>query len=273
MINLIIYPSDVEDNHVIDDLFTFESTLANKYGSAVALINYDEFKLMEKDLAVTFLTEQPEYPCTAVYRGFPLTPERYNSLYEHLKLIGIKLINNPTEYANTHHFNNSYEKLMNCTPKIAVFNGDEIIDWDEVRDYFHNKFIIKDFDLRNEIFDFTYTDKQLDARVAEFKEFYYKYRGIVILQEYVEIQRKFKALYYKGRLIAVNSLDKSNKEEIKQVKKFAEHLPKLDSHFYALELALTSDNKLIVLNSVDGQYCESSSIDWCETLYEKLFSK
>ena len=215
-----------------------------------------------------------------------LKPEQYEQLYEICKLCNIKLINNVEEYKNAHWFHKAYDKISSYTPMIAVFSDDDIIEWNEVRDYFSGKFMIKDYvkSVKGydypEWLDFTYTDKQLDEMVAKFKELRGDlYTGGIILKEYVNLKKtsgkthEFRGFYYKGRLVALYHNSDNNKDDLSAVKKFAESVPKLDSNFYTIDFAYRNDDKLIIIECGDGQVSGLPSLIEAEALHEQLFNR
>ena len=286
MEKLVLYPSEYGKSRTVDRDYEFEKALTDKFGVYTALLNYDEFTCMGKSPKLTFLTDIPEEPVEGIYRGWMLKPEQYEQLYEVCKLCNIKLINNVEEYKNAHWFHRAYDKISSYTPMIAVFNDKDIIEWSEVRDYFSDKFMIKDYvkSVKGydypEWLDFTYTDKQLDEMVARFKELRGDlYSGGIILKEYVNLKKtsgkthEFRGFYYKGRLVALYHNSDNNEDDLEPVRKFAESVPKLDSHFYTIDFTYRNDDKLIIIECGDGQVSGLPSLIEAEALHEQLFNR
>lgn len=286
MEKLVIYPSEYGQSRVVDRDYEFEKALTDKYGVYTALLNYDEFTCMGVKPKLTFLTDIPEEPVEGIYRGWMLKPEQYLELYKECEKHGIKLINNVEEYKNAHWFHRAYDKISSYTPMIAVFDDNDIIEWSEVRDYFSGKFMIKDYvkSVKGydypEWLDFTYTDKQLDEMVARFKELRGDlYSGGIILKEYVNLKKtsgkthEFRGFYYKGRLVALYHNSDNNEDDLEPVRKFAESIPKLDSHFYTIDFAYRNDDKLIIIECGDGQVSGLPSLIEAEALHEQLFNR
>lgn len=286
MEKLVIYPSEYEKCREVDRDYEFEKALTDKFGVYTALLNYDGFTCMGENVKLTFLTDKPEEQVEGIYRGWMLKPEQYETLYRECEKQGIKLINNAEEYKNAHWFNRAYDKISAYTPMIAVFSDDDIIEWNEVRDYFSGKFMIKDYvkSVKGydypEWLDFTYTDKQLDEMVAKFKELRGDlYTGGIILKEYVNLKRtsgkthEFRGFYYKGRLVALYHNSENNEDDLEPVRKFAESMPKLDSKFYTLDFAYRNDDRLIIIECGDGQVSGLPSLVEAEALHEQLFNR
>ena len=284
MQKIVIYPSEYGKPRKVDTEYEFEKTITDKFGVYTALINYDEYIYMGKNLHLTFLTDIPEEPTEGIYRGWMLSPEQYKVMYESLKLANIVLVNNPEEYKNAHWFNRAYEKISDYTPKIAVFSDKDTIDWNEVRAYFSGKFMIKDYvkSVKEwdypEYLDFTYTDKELDTLVEKFKEIRGDlYTGGIILKEYASLKKtsgkthEFRGFYYKGRLITLYHNSENYEDDLIPIKEFAESMPKLDSNFYTIDFALTSDNKILIIETGDGQVSGLPTIEEAEALHEQLF--
>ena len=295
---LIIYPCDFGNINKVDEDYAFEKAIADKNGIKTIMFNFDEYMTMgtKLKLNITNLGNVDDKEIFAIYRGWMMKPEQYESFYTDLyKSYRIKLINTPLEYASAHCFNMAYDKIMDYTPKIAVFSEGEVkyIDWNNVKAYFNKKFIIKDYvkSVKDwdfpEYFDCTYTDEELDKWLNKFIELRGDlYTGGIIFKEYVELDRtngkthEFRAFYYKGRLITLycnsnneedlNSQSKLNKHEklIKQVKKFAELVPKLNSQFYTIDFAIKKNGDIIIIETGDGQVSGLPSPNEAEQLYE-----
>lgn len=284
MKKVIIYPSEYGKSRKVDSEYEFEKAITDKFGVDTALINYDEFTCMGEKVKLTFLTDVTEELVEGIYRGWMLKPEQYETLYRECEKQGIKLINNPEEYKNAHWFNRAYEKISEYTPKIAVFSDKDTIDWNEVRQYFSSKFMIKDYvkSVKEwdypEYLDFTYTDKELDTLVEKFKELRGDlYTGGIILKEYVSLKKtngkthEFRGFYYKGSLITLYHNSENYEDSLTPIKEFAESMPKLDSNFYTMDFAITEDNRIIIIECGDGQVSGLPTIEEAEALHEQLF--
>lgn len=286
MEKIILYPCEFGKITKVDREYEVELEIALKNGVKTMLFNYDAYTSMGERLNVHFnfnLNEVDISDIIVIYRGWMLKPEQYSILYtEILAKYNLKLINNPYEYESAHCFNIAYDKLMEYTPKIAVFGPKELIEWSEVRDYF-KKFMIKDYvkSVKEwdfpEYFDYTYTDEQLDEYVERFKDIRGDlFTGGIILKEFIEldntggITHEFRGFFYRGRLITLYHNSNNKQDKLDKVRKFAIKLPKLNSNFYTIDFAITKNGNIIVLECGDGQVSGLPSNKEVEELYEKL---
>lgn len=289
MNTIFIFPCEFGNINKIDMDYENEKMIADKYGITNIMFNYDAYISMGEKLRISDVNLDIKDDTVAIYRGWMMKPEQYNKFYNDLlRLYNIKLINTPYEYESTHCFNIAYDRLQDYTPKIAVFSESEAkhIDWDEVKQYFKKGFIIKDYVKSVKGFnfpdylDYTYTTEQLDELVNKFIELRGDlYTGGIILKEYVELDKtggkthEFRAFYYKGRLINLYHNSNNSEDDLKQVRKFAEAIPKLNSNLYTVDFAYRDDDKLIVIECGDGQVSGLPSPDEAEQLYENLFKQ
>lgn len=284
---ILIYPCEFGKLNKVDIDYTFEKAIADKNGIRNYLFNYDEYITLDKGLKLNKEDKEPE-EINAVYRGWMLNAEQYDKLYNDLvDKYNIRLVNTPEEYEHAPYFNNAYYKLADYTPKVAIFNKDEVceIDWDEIKGYF-KRFIIKDFvkSVKGwefpEYFDCTYTNEQLSKYLNKFIELRGDlYTGGIIFKEYVELDRtngnthEFRAFYKNGRIVALYHNSNNYEDDLKQVRKFAEVIPKLDSKFYTIDFAIKNNGDIIIIECGDGQVSGLPSQNEAEQLYENLFKQ
>lgn len=286
MEKIILYPCSYDNLREVDEDYKFEEQIANKFGINTVTFNYDAFVTFGEKLKIHSNIElNKDNMVTAVYRGWMLLPEKYKELYDNLLELGIKLVNNPDEYENAHCFNKAYKELEEYTPKILVFNKDEKINWINVQKII-SKFIVKDFvksvkgfDFEHYL-DFTYTDNELDNKIEKFKKLRGNlYTGGIILKEYVDLDRsggkthEFRGFYYNGRLVTLYQNSNNTEDEIKNVIKFANSIPKLKSKFYTVDFAIKKNGETIVIETGDGQVSGIDSEEEVSTLYNYIFFK
>ena len=287
MNTIFIFPCEFGNINKVDTDYENEKMIADKNGITNIMFNYDAYISMGEKLKISDTTLDIKDDTIAVYRGWMMKPEQYTKFYNDLlRIYNIKLINTPYEYESTHCFNIAYDRLQDYTPKIAVFSESEAkyIEWDEVKQYFKKKFIIKDYVKSVKGFDFpayldyTYTTEQLDELVSKFIELRGDlYTGGIILKEYVELDKtggkthEFRAFYYKGRLINLYHNSNNPEDKKEEVIKFAQSIPRLNSNFYTVDFAITKSGNIIVLECGDGQVSGiESSVDDIECIYNRF---
>lgn len=283
---IIIYPCEFGSINKVDEEYAFEKAIADKNGISNYMFNYDAYISMGEKLKLNFGRLDNSVELKAIYRGWMMKPEQYTAFYSDLlRIYNIKLINNPDEYENAHCFNRAFDKIMDYTPKIAIFKKHEVcdIDWDEIKGYF-KRFVIKDFvkSVKGwefpEYFDYTYTNEQLSEYLNKFIELRGDlYTGGIIFKEYVELDRtngnthEFRAFYKKGRIVALYHNSNNHEDDLKQVRKFAEAIPKLESKFYTIDFAIKNNGDIVIIECGDGQVSGLPSQNEVEQLYENLF--
>jgi len=111
----IIYCDSVLDRKLIEPDYEEEKNAAIKHGFNFSLISYEAItdNNITSALQLVKTAEKKEW---GIYRGWMLTAEQYQRLYDALLQKNIQLINSPTEYIHCHHFPLSYAKIAHKTP-------------------------------------------------------------------------------------------------------------------------------------------------------------
>lgn len=126
-----------------------EVAAARASGFDIALVDHDA--LVRGQDAARAVRRVPKSDTThvAVYRGWMLRVEEYRSLYEALIARGVRLVNDPAEYARCHHLPESYSAIESMTPKSVWVRLDEDLSIDHVmevlRPFGGAPVVLKDF--------------------------------------------------------------------------------------------------------------------------------
>lgn len=141
MIVMVVFPSAFFDmNQVHEDLQQeYEAVKAVKLYETV-LFGYDKW-FNEGRLV---LNNPPEEMRTAIYRGWMMKPEQYETFYELLLNKNIHLITSPEEYRLMHIFPNVYPYVREDTARIEVFPLHSQIDVEKLKQSF-TRFMVKDY--------------------------------------------------------------------------------------------------------------------------------
>lgn len=271
MTNLIIFPSSYNKVNETDSDYEFEKEVALGYGFSVCNFNYDEFVNGSK----LKLSDRFDSNCTAIYRGWMLSPSDYLRFYNELLSYNIILLTSYDEYYNTHCFVNSYDKIAKYTPETIWFIDD--INWNLVRKSF-DKFIVKDFVKSVKGFDFpeyldsSLSDNALNWFIDKFKDLRGElFTGGIILKEYVKLDKRheFRAFYMKGEVAFIyDSVGHSDAPDL--VNDLANKLCNLDSHFYTIDFAKLENGDYIVVEIGDGQVSGVPFDEIADKLYSNL---
>ena len=274
----ILYPADFFDLKKVDGDYEAEYWEALKFPELrILFYNYDEFAAGG---ALRF------YPAAfqgglCIYRGWMLQPQAYEALYRALEERGLRLVNTPSEYENCHEFPNSYPLLKAFTPQIMVYNMDQAIDWQAVREQL-GKFMMKDYVKSVEgadfpaFFDQTYPDEEMDRYRAEFVRLRDRLfvKGIV-LKAYVDLKKtdgatnEYRAFYLYGKRITL-SKNSNQKRDAPVPEAFLRQMPSLPSNFYTIDFAELADGNWIVVETGDGQVSGLSPGQYAFKFYEEL---
>lgn len=148
IINLVIFPSCPLDGiRKIDNAFRNESNIA-KNNFEIAHINIDEIQINNYKIIPTYNLPNNSTSITALYRGWMLSLEKYETMYFYLQQQhNITLINTPKQYSMLHYFPNAYDFIHEFTPHTIYRPIEEIDDLLILSKYrFNNKPIfIKDY--------------------------------------------------------------------------------------------------------------------------------
>ncbi|WP_442267311.1 ATP-grasp domain-containing protein [Tenacibaculum sp. ZS6-P6] len=112
----IIFCDAVFDSKTIEPDYEEEKNIAVDLGFNFSLISYEALVENELNTALKFVPNQEKIE-TAFYRGWMITPQQYENLYEGLLKKNIKLINDPESYKHCHYLPNSYDIIKTKTPK------------------------------------------------------------------------------------------------------------------------------------------------------------
>ncbi|CAM1342212.1 ATP-grasp domain-containing protein [Tenacibaculum amylolyticum] len=112
----IIYCDSVFDNKIIEPDYEKEKEAAINAGFSFSLISFEELIDGKITRSLRFVKEA-ENTEFGMYRGWMLTPNQYEKLYNGLLKKNIELVNSPIEYTHCHYLPNSYAKIVSKTPK------------------------------------------------------------------------------------------------------------------------------------------------------------
>ncbi len=132
----------------IDYMYQEEYAAAKAANLSCSLISFEALKKGNLDVALRFVRPASKKE-QAVYRGWMLTQEQYQTLYEALLQRNIQLINTPEEYAFCHYLPNSYETIKAVTPQSIFKPLNGAFDMEDFREdlkIFGNRpIIVKDY--------------------------------------------------------------------------------------------------------------------------------
>eukprot|EP00759_Apiculatamorpha_spiralis_P025386 PhF_6_TR28353/c0_g1_i3/m.42047 len=104
----------IPSHYLLDD----EASAASSVGLPVIRFSYlDDVEIVSCDVSTNPLTD-PQPPRTGIFRGFMLSEERYQKLFDQLiTKFNITLTTLPHEYARAHYFPNAYSFIQSFAPR------------------------------------------------------------------------------------------------------------------------------------------------------------
>jgi hypothetical protein len=141
----IIMCCDTINSNQPNDSFKLEYQAASKFGK-VHLFDFYDLEKGNLDKVLPHLSGNGE---TIYYQGWMLTEPQYHTFYQLVLDRGHKLINDPQQYLNCHHFKNWYPVIEEYTPPSIIVNSDELrtltIETVKFMDQVNSSVIIKDY--------------------------------------------------------------------------------------------------------------------------------
>lgn len=280
MINTILFPSSFFDTKVVDEDLQMEYTAVKNTGLFQTIIfGYDGW-FHENRLV---LTDVPEEPIRAVYRGWMMLPEQYERFYELLLEKNIRLITTPEEYRLFHVFPNVYPLFGEDTAKMLVYPKETIVDLEEVKDTFE-RFMIKDYvkSVKGTDFPKYFTNDVDQETFNQWMDVFMKYRGNLFtggicvkeffdLRYYGESVNEYRTFFINNKIatISKNSAQPIYAEEPPQ--ELLEKYRNLNSHFYTIDCAERDDGSWKILEAGDGSVSGLSENQDYEAFFRTLY--
>jgi len=258
----ILFPSDFFNKKEVDE------DLKMEYQAAIATGLYDVILFSYDDWfsnGVIKLDHKPEEMTYTIYRGWMMTPEKYEIFTYHLRNNNISLITDWWEYKHLHLFPEVYSELKNDTPEIIVFPKEEKVDIEIIRQTF-DRFKLKDYvkSIKGDSFPQCFSADITQEELDEWLKVFYQFRGDlftggICIKEFVDLKKydgktnEYRVFYVRGKAISIyrNSLQGNYTSEPPEelVYKYAY----LNSPFYTIDFAEKEDGSWIIIETGDGQ--------------------
>ena len=239
---------------------------------------------------------QNSYKTMLIYRGWILSPEKYQTLYDNLLSQGYVLINDFNQYINCHLLPNWYEKVINYTPYSEWTTNLDDTSIIEILSHFgKSPLIVKDYvkSRKHEWHEACYIENAFEIEsslkiIHTFLERQEPLTGGLVLRKYIELlpigyheksnlrlSREYRVFYLFGKVLCIidywgrlsNSID-FNTNEYQWVQSFGDIF---DSNFFTIDFARKIDGSLIVIEIGDGQVSGLQGFNE-KIFYSKLIS-
>jgi hypothetical protein len=288
----ILFCENILRPNSVDEAYLDEYKYAINNGFEVLLYNYEE-----KSIKNIKPSEKME---TIIYRGWMITPENYELLYNELFQINYRLINNPTEYRNCHYLPDSLKYIENYTPKTIfqkyendesisilldktkIFNGKAVI----VKDYVKSEKYYWDTACYVECSDNIQKLTETINNFIELREGFLN-EGIVI-REYIELNNiqkhskcsmplseEYRLFFYKNELLCIYNyweeiLYNLEKPEFRDFELIGKNI---ESNFFTMDIAKDKKCNYFIIELGDGQVSGIPENEDKNILYKKIKEK
>ena len=272
----IIYCDSVLDRRQIESDYEDEKNAAIAHGLSFSLISYEA--LTDNNVTAALqLVKTANKKEQGIYRGWMLTAEQYQRLYNALLQKNIQLINTPIEYAHCHHLPNSYAQIAHKTP-YSVWTTDltEASILGLTKSFGNTPIIVKDY-VKSEkhhwkeacfIPDASDTGK-VTSVVSKFIELRggYLNEGLVFRQfeelEYLTqhsksgmpLTKEYRLFFINKKIALLSPYwdEGTYQETTVELDEFIEVAQTIASNFFTMDIAQKKDGKWIIMELGDGQ--------------------
>jgi len=241
-----------------------------------SLISFEELTDGNIATALKFVKES-EKKELGIYRGWMLTPNQYQNLYDGLLKKNIELINSPAEYKYCHYLPDSYEKIETKTPKsnwTTELDNDSILKL--TKEFRDSPIIVKDF-VKSEKHNWedacfipnasdsnkvkSIVDKFIELRGNSLNEglVFRQFEELEYLTEHsksgMPLTKEFRIFFANKRIVKVfNYWDEGEYGEAKpELDDFIEIAQSIDSKLFTMDVAKKKNGDWIIMELGDGQ--------------------
>jgi hypothetical protein len=297
----VIFCADPVVHSEPDPLYIDEVAAATHAGCPFYLIDYKA--LVQDDNPARAVRDVPVHQPIedAVYRGWDLTVRQYKMLYDALLSRGLRLINAPDAFRQTHHLPEFLPLIEAHTPRTVWIHSDgKHINDDAVMhalDVFAGRpVILRDFvrTLKHYWVEACYISSSSDATAVKNTIAYFldKRRdslvGGLVFREYVDFEtisddlrggkpiiNEYRLLWLKGECIATLCYwDEETSQTIlpdeATIGQFADVVAQFDSQFCAMDIARRPDGTWQILEMDDAQIIALPESAPHEAIYQAL---
>ncbi|UPS90858.1 ATP-grasp domain-containing protein [Bizionia sp. M204] len=272
----IIFNDSVIDNKIVEPDYESEFNSAKENGFETEIFSFEEIEDGNINSALKFIKTCEKIEL-GIYRGWMMTPKIYEQFYNGLQKKNIQLINNPTEYKHCHYLPESYDKIINETPKsnwTKDISENSIL---ESSNEFGNKpIIVKDYvksekhNWNEACFIPNASDKN---KVLEIVNRFLELRGDylnegIVFREFVELEfltehskskmpltKEFRIVFLNKKVVQIfNYWDEGNYDSEKPDIDFFQNIAEnIESNFFTMDVAKKKNGGWIIMELGDGQ--------------------
>jgi hypothetical protein len=269
----IIYPNSPLNPRVVDEEFADEKTTARWAGVDVnSLVDHDGLMKNEKEANFRNLTNSDN---KLFYRGWMLTEDAYEFLYDSLAFRGLDMVVTPSQYVSAHHLPGWVGIFGGITPASIILSENPTVE--EIVKAGNRlaaspftdseSFVVKDFvKSRKHEWDtacYAADVETLPSVVAEFIRLQEEYLvGGIVIREFVELDKTFpeSRLWWVDDELVLNTLhpDVVGTDEVTVMDPdfldvVKARLAMLGAPFVTTDIARKTNGEFVVIEVGDGQ--------------------
>ncbi|MDQ8733976.1 ATP-grasp domain-containing protein [Paenibacillus sp. LHD-38] len=276
----VLFCSDVFNDRQVDAGYEAEYEKAKELGIKVELLSLEQL-LDGNGLKSIKPIQAADEPETAIYKGWMMKPESYESLYNTLKQKNLLLINSPLEYINGHYFPSSYEVIKDATPFSCWVDIDSLAaGYDGVHEILRifgkKPMSIKDYvkSRKHEWEEACFVPDASDRQQVEcvLRNFIDRQgtelSGGIVFREFIELEQltkhplsgmplsnEYRLFFLKHELLATAEYwdEASYKKEKPNLEPFIAISKGISSEFFTMDIAKTATGEWVIIEIGDGQ--------------------
>lgn len=274
-----IFCQDPLDHRDVDSLYQPEAEVLRSLGLDYDLFNFEDLVAGSPMRAVRQIPTLDTVE-DAIYRGWMLTPQLYQSLYDALLERGFRLINTPEMYRHGHYLPENYSVIVDFTPQSIWLAYDDTFTMNAVHaalSVFGDKpLIIKDYVKSQKHYwhEACYIPNAADhARVEQVVTRFLELQGAdlnegIVFREFVEFQplaqhsrsampltEEYRVFVVDGQPALVTQYwsEGEYRNTPPALKQFEPVIQKVNSRFFTMDIARRIGGEWMIVELGDGQ--------------------
>ena len=295
---ILFCESQIQPNKVDKD-FEDQFLAAKQNGFEILLFNLEDLISNDKFQLATKRIKANDTLVHLIYRGWMLTPKKYEILYHDLISKNYKLINNPVEYQNCHYLPDSLKYIEDSTPKTIYekLENENSIDsiLQKSKKFGEKEVIVKDY-VKSEKHDWetacfvpnasdTNKLKNTINNLLQLRGEFLN-EGIVV-REFIELNQltthsksgmplteEYRLFFFQQQLIGMYDYWEEGKYNLKKpdTSQFEKIAKNIESNFFSMDIARKKNGDLIIIELGDGQVAGLPEKSDKNEFYNKLKS-
>jgi hypothetical protein len=294
---VVVFCCDPMSRRRVDSAWASEADAARAVGAEIVLVSYEAL-VDERDAtdAVRSVPPSPA-PRLAVYRGWMLTPERYEALFAALLARGVRLVNDPAAYRHAHWLPEWLPLASEETPRSAVIpQGASLVERAvaATEAFADAALVVKDYvksrkhEWREACFIPCASDREAAAQViARFVELQGSdLQGGLVLREFVPLASagahpvsgmplgiEARVFFLDATPVSISPYWDEAGDVVPPLESFAALARRVRSRFFTMDLGLREGGTWLVIEIGDGQVSSLPSRADPSVLYRGLVER